>query len=69
MRLKGMFKKNRSTLITALITGAGLISLASYQRYVGPIDVSASAFFIAAAVILVSSTLYGFFRRKTCGTK
>jgi hypothetical protein len=57
-----MFK--RSNIIVALCTACALIAFAFYQRYEGPVAVSETEFFVAAAVICLAPVVYAFLRGK-----
>ena len=58
-----MFTKRNTELIIAVITAAGMIAFAYYQRH-WPIPASPEAFFYAAAVICVLPVLYAVIRCK-----
>ena len=60
-----MQSKSLPTIVTALFTSLGLLWLAFYERYVGPVRVSALAFYLAAALICVSPALFYVMRCKT----
>ena len=53
-----MQSKSLQTIVTALFTGLALVGLAVYERYVGPVRVSGSAFYLVAALICVSPALF-----------
>lgn len=60
-----MLKKPNSTIIIALCTSAALIAFAFDQR----VTLSATAFYIAAAVICLLPVLYAVLRCKTYRNK
>lgn len=61
-----MLRRNNSVIGTALCTGVALIAFAFYQRYEGPLDLPATSFYIAAAIICVLPAVYARLRQKPC---
>jgi hypothetical protein len=59
-----MFKRLNSLVITALFTSAALVAFAFYQRQGAMEGVSPVAFYVAAAIICVMPSLYGFLRHR-----
>jgi hypothetical protein len=53
-----MQKKSAQILVIAACTANALIGFSLYQRYAGPIPVSAFALYITAAAICVSPAAY-----------
>ncbi len=53
-----MPRKSTETIVIALCTSAALIGLAFYQRYWGPVQISVTALYIAAAILCLSPATY-----------
>jgi len=61
-----MLKRLNANIIIAFCTSCALIAFAFYERYEGPIQVRATTFYMAAAVICLLPVVYGLLRCKTC---
>jgi hypothetical protein len=53
-----MPRKSTQTIVIALCTSAALIGLAFYQRYWGPVNISDTALYVAAAILCLSPATY-----------
>jgi hypothetical protein len=61
-----MLKRLNANIIIAFCTSCAMIAFAFYQRHEASINVSAAAFYIAAAIICLLPVVYSLFRRTTC---
>ena len=52
------------TLLTAFLTLGALVALFAYKRLVGPIVLPENAWYIAAALIVVTTVLWNFITRR-----
>ena len=49
-----MFMKHVFPVLLAVPTALGLVGLAAYQRYIGPVGIPAIDYYLAAAVICLA---------------